>query len=531
MPFLLLLLLVVGLPLAAQPNAWIAGDTYTVAGLPLANQGAADSLQVGNGARTLLQFRMPAPLAGAQLERATLTIYVNRVMQRGTFEVLPARGRWEEASVTEASFPAVGAAVSRVAVNAAATYLSVDVTEVAREWLRTPAANFGLALTSPAGGATFLLDSKENSATSQPAVLELRFSGSSGTGGLAGPMGPAGPVGPAGPSGPAGSPGPPGPPGLSGGGEGGLVMDAVTRRWGGRRSIVGEVRFGSAGSVPGYNVARSEDPIGLETDGQTVHIGFPTRVVNVRATDSTILGNVAIPGSISEDVTAGRTLVADGDKLWGLTGPIGSATEVNVFDSPNPLRRILFDGESFWGVGGNQLYKFSRSGALLLNVSKGVLGDLVWDGGRLWGTREQSGELMQFNPSDGSDVQALAVCAGGGLMPSLVFDGEAVWVACPDEGKVVRVRLQLDGNRLDLIPTTLTVPGRPVQLEFDGSSVWLANESTGAFSQIAGKNSLSIVASIVHPLAQKAHLVRFDGRFLWGVVTTGSGGSTLLVKF
>ncbi len=530
MPLLLLLLFVAGLPLAAQPNAWLAGDTYTVAGLPSANQGAADSLQVGNGARTLLQFRMPAAVLGAELERATLTVYVNRVMQRGSFDVLPVRGRWEEASVTEANFPAVGVSLSRVAVNAAATYLSVDVTAVAREWIRTPAANFGFALTSPTGGATFLVDSKENSATSQPAVLELRFSSSAGSGGVVGPMGPAGPAGPAGPSGPAGAPGPPGPPGLSGA-EGALVADAVTRRWGGRRSIVGEVRFGSEGSVPGYNIARSEEPLGLETDGQTVHVAFPTRVVNVRAADSTILDNVAIPGTISEDVIAGRTLVSDGDKLWSLTGPIVQSIVPMAFASPYPLRRIVFDGEFFWGVAVNQLYKFSRSGTLLLSLSKGELGDLVWDGGRLWGSREETGELLWINPSDGSDVQALAVCAGGGMMPSLVFDGEAVWVACPDEGKVVRVRLQLDGNRLDMIPTTLTVAGRPVHLEFDGRSVWLANEATGAFSQIAGKAGLSISASIAHPQAQKAHLIRFDGRSLWGVVTTGEGGSTLLLKF
>lgn len=524
MHLLLLLLFVAGLPLAAQPNAWLAGDTYTVAGLPSANQGAADSLQVGNGARTLLQFRMPAALPGSELERATLTIYVNRVMQRGNFDVLPVRGRWEEASVTEASFPAVGVALSRVAVNAAATYLSVDVTAVAREWIRTPAANFGFALTSPTGGATFLVDSKENSATSQPAVLELRF----GSGGVAGPMGPAGPTGPASP---AGAPGPPGPPGATGGGSGGAsTIDALTRRWGGRRSIVAELRFGSGNAV-GYDVARSQEPMGLETDGQTVHLAFPTRVVNVRAVDTTILGNAQLPGSTDEGVIPGRTLVSDGDRLWGLTGLINPIAEVVEFATPSPLRRILFDGEFFWGVGTQQLLKFSRSGGLLLNLTTGQLGDLVWDGGWLWGTRQQSGELVRFNPSDGSIVQALAVCAGGGSMPSLVYDGTAIWAACADEGKVVRVLLQEQGSLAGATPTPVTVAGRPVQLEFDGTSVWVANGSTGAFTQIVGKSNLSVGTSIVHPQAQKAHLIRFDGRSLWGVVTTGEGGPTLLLKF
>ena len=99
----------------------------------------------------------------------------------------------------------------------------MDVTALVNGWLASPGTNFGISIAGT-GTTTVFLDTKENVATSHPAVVEVTVTGPTGPAGATGPQGPVGPTGAAGatgtglqgPSGPAGATGPAGPTGPGG---------------------------------------------------------------------------------------------------------------------------------------------------------------------------------------------------------------------------------------------------------------------------------------------------------------------------
>src|SRR5882672_9685269 len=213
-----------GLP-AFAVEATLVADAHVNSARPAVNSGSISNLSVGGGYTSLLQFdlsTLPAGTTAAQVSRATLRLYCNRMDTSGLVSVQPVSGAWGEYSVTYASLPSLGSAAQIVSVGQAGTYVAVDVTALVQGWVTAPATNHGLALT--AGTAVVQFDSKENDLTGHAAVLDVALAsgGSGGSGGIVGPTGPAGPQGPAGPkgdtgaTGPAGPPGPQGPQGMSG---------------------------------------------------------------------------------------------------------------------------------------------------------------------------------------------------------------------------------------------------------------------------------------------------------------------------
>ena len=190
------------------------------------NFGALTNLNVGGGYTALMQFDLsllPTGTTAAQLTRATLRVYANRVDTAGTLTVQPVLGGWAEYTVTSASLPNLGASAGTTpTITTAGTYVTVDVTGLVQGWITAPQTNFGLALS--AANATLQLDSKENDLTSHAAELDITLvnqgpAGAPGSAGAPGIAGAAGPQGMTGLQGPAGSPGvagPAGPTGLAG---------------------------------------------------------------------------------------------------------------------------------------------------------------------------------------------------------------------------------------------------------------------------------------------------------------------------
>ena len=197
-------------------EATLVADTHVNSARPAVNSGAISNLNVGGGYTALLQFdlsTLPAGTTAAQVSRATLRLYCNRMDTSGLVSVQPVGGAWGEYSVTFATLPSLGAAAQVVSVSQAGAYVAVDVTALVQGWITTPATNNGLALM--AGTAVVQFDSKENDLTGHAAVLDVALA-SSGTGGGIGPAGPAGPKGDTGATGPVGPAGPQGAPGTSG---------------------------------------------------------------------------------------------------------------------------------------------------------------------------------------------------------------------------------------------------------------------------------------------------------------------------
>lgn len=204
-------------------EATLVADAHVNSALPAVNSGAISNLNVGAGYTALLQFdlsMLPAGTTAAQVSRAVLRLYCNRVDAAGPVSVRPVDGAWGEYSVTYATLPSLGSVTQVLQVDAAAgAYLTVDVTALVQGWITAPATNDGLALSSDLAGVQF--DSKENDLTGHAAMLEVTLA----TTGAVGPAGPVGAVGAAGAMGPMGLTGPPGavgavgvagPPGVTG---------------------------------------------------------------------------------------------------------------------------------------------------------------------------------------------------------------------------------------------------------------------------------------------------------------------------
>ena len=155
-------------------EATLVADAHVNSALPGMNSGAISNLKVGGGYTALLQFdlsTLPAGTTAAQVSRATLRLYCNRMDTAGLVSVQPVGGAWGEYSVTYATLPSLGSAAQVVSVSQAGAYVAMDVTALVQGWITAPATNNGLALT--AGTAVVQFDSKENDLTGHAAVLDV----------------------------------------------------------------------------------------------------------------------------------------------------------------------------------------------------------------------------------------------------------------------------------------------------------------------------------------------------------------------
>ena len=215
--------LAASLPIAAQTGT-LTADVAVTSVHPATNYGALSNLYVSGTSTTLLRFdlgALPPAANAADVTRATLRLFVNRINTPGVITVSAVGAAWNENAVTAQTLPVTGNAVEVFPVTDEGQYVTVDVTSLVQAWLTTPAKNFGLALSTSAADAVF--DSKENDTTAHPAQLDIALSsGAAGPIGPVGPQGPkgdtgaAGPQGLAGPQGQQGNTGPQGPQGIQG---------------------------------------------------------------------------------------------------------------------------------------------------------------------------------------------------------------------------------------------------------------------------------------------------------------------------
>ena len=201
-------------------QALLTGDTQLNSRGATTNYGGSPALSIGGTNTTLLRFdvggALPARTTAAEVVKATLVLFPYTVTAKGTVDAYEVTSPWGEATVTYGTRPKVSTTVAAsAAINVANRYAEFDVTNLVRSWVSSPASNYGIELAG-AGSTSIIIDSKENTATSHPAVLSISLSGPAGPAGPQGPQGPmgaTGATGPLGPRGPAGPQGPQGPPG------------------------------------------------------------------------------------------------------------------------------------------------------------------------------------------------------------------------------------------------------------------------------------------------------------------------------
>lgn len=199
----------------------LVADAHVRVAQPAMNSGNLPNLQLApNDAEVFLRFDLSwLTVSEAQISRAMLVVYVNRLVTPGTFNAGPAANPWQESTVNYGNRPALltgGGAPAPAAgdLTHSNTFVLVDVTSIVQAWVGGRVPNHGLVLQSLTASA--FLDSKESTGTNQPAVLDLQLAGPAGPRGATGATGPPGIAGARGATGPTGATGAPGLNGLAG---------------------------------------------------------------------------------------------------------------------------------------------------------------------------------------------------------------------------------------------------------------------------------------------------------------------------
>ena len=376
-------------------TATLVADAHVNSTQPAVNSGSISNLAVGGGYTALLQFDLgvlPAGTTAAQVTRATLRLYANRVDTAGLVQVQGVAAGWGEYSVTYASMPALGGVVGSAQVAAAGQYVTVDVTAAVQGWLTTPASNNGLALTTAAAAVQF--DSKENDFTGHAAELEVSLA-SAGLAGATGPAGPAGvagsqgPAGPAGVAGPTGAVGPAGPQGATGpqGAPGGLSYQgtffaSTTYGAGAVVSFGGSswvsLVAGNRGSAPGVNSV----VWGLLAQAQAGVAG-PAGPAGAQ-------GLPGIPG------------------LTGAQGPVGPAGA----DGPRGLPGLVYQGAYSAGTNYNLGNVVTWQGATYSSLETGNHGNAPDASPLAWGVLSARGAMGITGPVGPQGLQGVGGPAG-----------------------------------------------------------------------------------------------------------------------
>lgn len=219
---LLLLAVVCLLPLfASAGTANVAADTYISTTNTSVNYGTATTLNIGPTSSALIQVdlsALPSGLVASDIQKATLTVYVNKVYVSGALDISQVTSPWFETGVTQNTAPTTATPfATAVPVTSSGSFVTFDITSLVQQWLTGSSPNYGVEITAALAqpNTTVNLDSKEAITTSHSAFADVELA--SGAPGPTGPTGPTGATGPAGPAGPAGGPtGATGPAGVAG---------------------------------------------------------------------------------------------------------------------------------------------------------------------------------------------------------------------------------------------------------------------------------------------------------------------------
>ncbi|MEO8594949.1 MAG: DNRLRE domain-containing protein [Candidatus Solibacter sp.] len=212
------------------PAAWAGSsapvaDTYVGPANPGLNFANLGTMSVGPlaassapGNTGLVQFDLnglPSGTVAANISKATLSVYVNKVLVAGGLDFAQISSPWAESTVSFGTRPgAFPASAINVPVNVSGSYVTVDITNLVKNWVSGAQPNYGVQVTAAlaAPSTSILLDTKESTTTSHPAILDVVL----GSVGPAGPTGPVGSTGATGATGPTGLAGPTGPAGIAG---------------------------------------------------------------------------------------------------------------------------------------------------------------------------------------------------------------------------------------------------------------------------------------------------------------------------
>ncbi len=367
----LILVPIAGLAQTLAPSQ----DAYYVTG-NASNFGSATTVTVGSSAAIgLVQFdltQLPAGLTAAQIQKATLTLFLDHVNSGGTINIdtVSSSTPWGELTVTGNSGISPGIAVNTAAMaNTAATFVSLDATAAVQGWITAPGSNNGFMLQANAG-ASVQFDSKENTTTSHPATLTIVLA-SIGATGATGPSGSAsttaGPTGATGPGGSTGGSGPTGPTGAASAITGPIGPTGAASAVAGPSGATGAT--GAVSTIAG--------PAGITgATGPAGATGFLNFICISNCNQYQLETMVVASSGNSSSVQVNDASVTDTTRILGIAGPMpANISSTSPHNSANPSPTC---GGSYCNFGAGQTVAVSISGLALCSFDNQVLpGDYV----------------------------------------------------------------------------------------------------------------------------------------------------------
>ena len=162
-------------------QAMLTGDSQINSAATTTKYGASTTLNINPTNSALLQFdltdMLPSGTTAAQVLKARLIVFPDAITTGGTVNLYQVTSAWSEGTVTYATKPTIaGTAAATLSVGVNNAFHDFGVTALVQSWITTPASNFGVELQA-SGTTNITIDSKENTNTSHPAVLEIDLSG------------------------------------------------------------------------------------------------------------------------------------------------------------------------------------------------------------------------------------------------------------------------------------------------------------------------------------------------------------------
>lgn len=203
----------VAICLSMQPGAIqaatavVSDDAYTSEASIKQKRGTQPTIWVNPKQTGFVRFdlsALPSNLPREQIAKATLRLWVSKVIHGGNATASPVESDWNELTITHATAPTVGGTpVGSIALPAGrkSLYVSLEITDLVRDWATGVRGNYGVVIKSD-GSSSAVFDAKENMATSHEPTLEIVLAGPEGKRGLPGIDGMVGPQGIQGPQGP-----------------------------------------------------------------------------------------------------------------------------------------------------------------------------------------------------------------------------------------------------------------------------------------------------------------------------------------
>src|SRR5216683_7954847 len=128
-------LLILRAPMALAVEAALTDDAYTIGGSSTNTgiQGVLHVIDAGASTRkTFIQFdlssmsALPSPLTGADVDKASLTLFVDGLGASGSIDVRQVTSTWSESTISGTSEPTIGTTVTSFVVTASRKFVVID---------------------------------------------------------------------------------------------------------------------------------------------------------------------------------------------------------------------------------------------------------------------------------------------------------------------------------------------------------------------------------------------------------------------